>query len=183
MPLPPVKYCQQRGGTYYLNLPIPMPLRPANGGLAARRRSLKTSDPKVAEREARAAKADLDRDIAAVLAASAAESQRARLAAALPAEERQLLADLGGISGVAEELRTLRATVAFLTAAASPAPTDETRDRAAQIETQAESAEVQARLAVMTAEARRVRALADVLHIDTPHHQRALRKPQRECGR
>lgn len=168
MTLPPVRYCQIRGGTYHLNLPVPTQLRPAHGGIAALRRSLKTSDTKVAEREARAAKADLDRELAAALAAAAAEAQRDRLAAALPPEERKLLADLGGIRGVAEELRSLRATVAFLSAGAGGTATDEILDRAAQIEAQAETAEAQARLGVITAEARKVRGVADALQIEIP---------------
>ncbi len=173
MTLPPVKYCQIRGGTYHLNLPLPVPLRPAHKGLAALRRSLKTSDPKVAERAARSAKADLDRDLAAVLAASAAEAQRDRLAAALPPDQRKLLEDVGGIGGVLDELKTLRNTVAFLTAGSALPPTDESLGRAEHLEAQADAAETQARITVMSAEARKVRGLADALKLapsDAPKH-------------
>ncbi len=109
MTLPKVAGTKIRGDTYYLNLRIPRQAQAAFGGKTHLRDSLKTSDPRQAARDVTLAEAE-------IIEATERARQGARLddaIAALPADQKRLLDEAGGLEGLLNEYQASRVAAAF----------------------------------------------------------------------
>ncbi len=117
MALPKVPDTIQRHGKYHAKIRVPKPIQKHWGGKAVYQQSLKTSDPKTAEKEVRRIRAIMD----AELDQAKAEESRKALSRNLPPDQRALLDDAGGLSGLIEEFYSGKRALAFLRASEPPA--------------------------------------------------------------
>ncbi|MFW8594960.1 DUF6538 domain-containing protein [Cribrihabitans neustonicus] len=118
MALPKVEGTIQKNGRYHSNIRVPEPIRKLYGGKEMLRRSLKTADPRTAEKEVRALRAIMD---AQLDQAKAEEGWRA-LARHLPPDQRALLDAAGGLSGLLKQFEAGKASLTFLEAGAPADP-------------------------------------------------------------
>jgi hypothetical protein len=169
--LPKVPGTKIRGTTYHLNLAVPVELQAKYGGEQILRRTLRTGDPREAERQVRAQRAEFD----AAILKRRMRAERDRLIAALDPDDRALLAELGGPEGLLSELKNLRSQVAFELASQTPAwaagtdPAEiEEETRATRVSAARERAATNAELSLLNSEARRVKRLAKTLGEDPP---------------
>lgn len=170
--LPKVPGTKVRGTTYHLNIPVPVALRAEYGGREVLEGTLRTSDPKDAERQVRARKAEFD----SRLASKRFRADQARLLAALDPTDRALVEELGGPAGLMAEVRRLRDSVAFVTAAmpGSPDPIGadpldvEEDSRTLRLARARDVAGLTAEIGEDTGEVRRVKAVAEALGEKVP---------------
>lgn len=107
--LPTVSGAQIRGTTYHFNLPIPTDIRHLYGGKAAYRGTMKTADPKEAERQVRKQRTLFDEQ----LSQKRRDEDRARLAELLTDDQRSQLEDIGGHQNLLTHIKELREIAAF----------------------------------------------------------------------
>lgn len=119
MALPKVEGTIQKSGRYHSNIRVPESIRKHYGGKEMLRRSLKTSDPRTAEKEVRAIRAILD----AQMAQAKAEEGWQALAQHLSPDQRALLDRAGGLSGLLKQFQDGKSALAFMEAGA-PADAD-----------------------------------------------------------
>lgn len=105
-----VEWTIQRHGKYHAKLRVPHAIRQHYQGKEFFQKSLKTSDPKTAEREVRALKAIMD----AQVEASKADQGVKALARNLPADQRALLDRAGGLDGLTKQFDAGKVRLAFM---------------------------------------------------------------------
>lgn len=110
--LPKVKGTIQLRGLYQARLRVPQEIRDQWDGKSVFQKSLKTSDPRVAEKEVRALKTIMD---AQVEKAKADQGIKA-LARNLPWDQRTLFESSGGLDGLAKDFHTGKIRVSLLSA-------------------------------------------------------------------
>lgn len=110
--LPKVEDTIRLRGRYHVNIAVPAPIRTRWGGQAIYRKSLKTSDPATARKEAGAIRAIMN----AQLDQAKAEEGWQALARNLPADQRALLDRAGGLSGLLKQFEAGKAALAFMEA-------------------------------------------------------------------
>lgn len=118
MTLPKVKDTIQLRGKYHAKIRVPDAILKHWGGKAVHQQSLKTSDPKTAEKEVRALRAVMD----AQLNKAKAEDGLRALSRNLPPDQRALLDAAGGLSGLVDELGRGRQGLAFIRAGEPSGP-------------------------------------------------------------
>lgn len=111
----PVEYTKLRGTTFHYNIPIPSEIRhhyPAKTPGKVKSvfdGTMKTSDPKEAERLVRAERVHMDRHVKA----AKRQQEQDRIAATLDPADARLLAELGGVEGLLQAIKEQRAVAAF----------------------------------------------------------------------
>lgn len=196
MALPSVKYTKARGTIYHFNIPIPPEIRHHYPAKVKGKFKLiydgtmKTSDPRRAEERIRERLVIFDRQ----KAEATRKVEQDRIKESLAPEDAKLLAELGGLDGLLKVIKDLRADAAFtiggqgaqypaqdedyvdgwhdnvtpptrITGAGMALAPDTYRDR---IERASERKEIQARIDNLTAETRRMKAIAGELGEDVP---------------
>lgn len=101
-------------GRYQAKIRIPKGIQKLYGGKVFYQKSLKTSDPKTAEKEVRAILAVMD----AQLDQAKAEAGWLALARNLPADQRALLEGAGGLPGLLKQFERGKAALKFIDAGA-----------------------------------------------------------------
>ncbi|GAA6198690.1 hypothetical protein NBRC116598_41350 [Pseudophaeobacter arcticus] len=116
MALPKVDHTIRLRGRYHAKIRVPEAIRKHWNGKDVYQKSLKTSDPKVAEKEVRRIRAIMDTQAEQ---AKAEEGWQA-LARHLPPDQKALLDGAGGLSGLLKQFQDGKAALAFM-AAGTPA--------------------------------------------------------------
>lgn len=120
MPLPKVEGTKVRGSTYYSNIRVPPPLKDRYPSKSHIVRSLETSDPKIAKRKITSLVASLiDEEIELNRAANIDEAIKS-----LPADQRRIVEDAGGIEGLIGEFEASKKALAFAHVGESDYDTD-----------------------------------------------------------
>jgi len=119
MALPKVSDTIQRNGRYQAKIRVPEAIRKHWDGKDVHQKSLRTSDPKVAEKEVRRIRAIMD----AQLEQAKAEEGWQALARHLPPDQKALLDGAGGLSGLKKQFGDGKAALALM-AAGAPADAD-----------------------------------------------------------
>ncbi|MEC7762553.1 MAG: site-specific integrase [Pseudomonadota bacterium] len=161
--LPPISGAQQRGAVYHFNIPIPAQLRHSYDGKAAFRGTMKTADPKEAERKVRAQRTIFDQQ----LADKARNEDRARLAELLTEDQKAKLDSIGGADALKAHIAELRNIVAFMTGTIDD-DGDEEIDEWERIHRRAQERSDAAFRDDMLAETRRVKRIAATLEEEVP---------------
>ena len=112
MALPKVEGTIQLRGRYQLKIRVPEPIQARWGGKQVYQKSLKTSDPAIAEKEVRAIRAIMD----AQMSQAKAEEGWLALARNLPPDQKALLDAAGGLPGLLTEFERGRRALAFMQA-------------------------------------------------------------------
>src|SRR6056297_1270664 len=164
-PLPQVPGTQQRGATYHFNLSIPKALRDLYEGKAAYRGTMKTSDPKEAEKKVRRQRTIFDEQVEK----RKRDADMKRLAELLTEDQRAALDAIGGAGQITAHVEGLRKAAAFLTAGigATDAP-DEEIDAAAELEQRAQESSDRAYRDSYVAEIRGAKRIAGALNVELP---------------
>lgn len=177
MGLPKVAGTQVRGTTYHFNLPIPKPIQAEYPAFPAgiMRGTLRSADPKEAERLVREQRAIFDRQVKE----SRRLADRDRILGTLRQEDRDLLAEIGGPDKLLGTIRSLRLQAAFTLAGAGgeQALAHEERTLAGlppmpayqeRLATELEAQETRAALSAITSETRRLKHVAETLGEPVP---------------
>ena len=169
MNLPKVPGTKIRGTIYNLNLPIPKAIQHLYSSKALLRRTLKTSDPKDAERQVREQRAVFDRQLEEVQRLAS----RYRVIGSLRQEDRDLLAEIGGPDKLLQTVRDLRAQIAFSEAGAGAdvelaIETGSVSGHASRVALAADKREHEARTQTLTAEVRRLKTVAATIGEEVP---------------
>ncbi|MDO6800442.1 site-specific integrase [Shimia thalassica] len=114
MTLPKVDYTIQLRGRYQAKIRVPEKIRKHWDGQEVYQKSLKTSDPKIAEKEVRRLRAIMDTQ----LEQAKAEEGWQALARHLPPDQKALLDGAGGLSGLIKQFQDGKAALAFIEAGA-----------------------------------------------------------------
>ena len=153
--LPPVNGTLRRVAGYSSNLRIPAELRDAFSGAEHHRRSLKTRDPKAAEKAIRRIQVELDDRLEACRSAKAQEAALANLTE----EQRSLYVAAGGLSGLLKQYEDTMVGRKFMRAG-DPTEYAEDDEERNPSEVRMEIAEHRAAYSVLTDDAReRAKAL------------------------
>ncbi|SFL57580.1 site-specific integrase [Shimia aestuarii] len=112
MALPKIEGTIQLRGRYQAKIRVPEEIRKHWDGKEVYQKSLKTSDPKTAEKEVRAIRAIMD----AQLEQSKAEEGWRALARHLPPDQKALLDRAGGLSGLLKQFQDGKDALAFMAA-------------------------------------------------------------------
>lgn len=108
--LPKIEGTIQLRGRYHAKLRVPQEIWELWDGKEIFQKSLRTSDPKTAEKEIRALKAIMD----AQVEASKADQGVKALARNLPADQRALLDRAGGLEGLTKQFDVGKVRLAFM---------------------------------------------------------------------
>lgn len=144
MALQAVSGTRIRGGRYFLNIAVPAPLRGFYAGKATLNTAIGTGDARVAAQAVITAKAHMlarERELDG-------QANQAALIAALPADQRQILEEAGGLEGLMKAFEASKIGLAF---GEGDMPRDET---IAELEADIRDAEDKAARAVLTTQAR-----------------------------
>ncbi|WP_375552972.1 site-specific integrase [Roseovarius mucosus] len=157
---------QQRGQTYHFNLPIPPVIRDLYDNKAAYRGTMKTSDPKEAEKKVRRQRTIFDEQVER----RKRDADMKRLAELLTEDQRAALAAIGGAGQITAHVEGLRRAAAFLTAGigATDAAPDEELGAAAELEQRAQEAAGRAYRDSYVAEIRGAKRIAGSLNVELP---------------
>ena len=185
---------KQRNGTYHFNIPIPAkiqhlyPAKTSGKVKSVFDGTMKTSDPKDAERQVRAQKTIMDRQVAD----AKRKADQDRIAATLDPTDARLLAELGGIEGLLQAIKEQRSIAAITMAGIGADHSDHNQvevegeddgsptriigggpdvlpaTRADVLERDLDRKALEARIDHLTAETRRLKAIAGQLGEDVP---------------
>ena len=164
--LPKVSGTQQRGATYHFNLPIPKAIRDLYDGKAAFRGTMKTSDPKEAEKKIRDRRFTFDKQ----LEQRKRDEDMKRLADLLTEDQRAALDAIGGTGKITTHVDGLRKAAAFMTAgigATETAP-DEEVDAETNLKHRAQEASDRAYRDTYANEIRGTKRIAGALKVHIP---------------
>lgn len=160
---PQVPGAQQRGTTYHFNLPIPKVIRDLYDGRAAYRGTMKTADPKEAEKKVRRQRTIFDEQVEQ----RKRDADVKRLAELLTEDQRAALDAIGGAGRITGHVEGLRKAAAFLTAGSGVTP-DEEIDAATEIGQRASAAADRAYRDSYISEIRGAKRIAGALQIELP---------------
>jgi hypothetical protein len=110
--LPKVPGTIQKAGRYHAKIRVPESIQEDWGGKEVYQKSLKTSDPRTAEKEVRAIRAIMD----AQLEQAKAEEGWKALALHLPPDQKALLDNAGGLSGLLRQFEAGKQAQTFMQA-------------------------------------------------------------------
>ncbi|WP_295074642.1 site-specific integrase [Tabrizicola sp.] len=171
MAFPKVAGTQVRGSTYHFNLPIPKAIQASYPAFPAgiMRGTLRTSDPKEAEKQVREQRVIFDRKVKEAHRLA----DRDRILGTLGQEDRDLLAEIGGPERLLDTIRSYRMQAAFTLAGAGAETaltraTTDTPEHVLRVAEAVEARESEAVIATLTGETRRLKRVADAIGEKVP---------------